>query len=265
MSPETNLLPPKTPFELGVIGSDPEAQAKRGWTVMINGEIVPVVSSLSIRHDKMGIDFNYGQHPDGYDSIGIHEQGGGGAATVPYAIIEGQLMIGVVAQKRVAAGGVVLEIPRGFLDLGETHDETALRETKEETGLDVIKSRLEKLGSEMNPNSTFFNTSREGEGVSYYAIQVLPNELDKVTMPDGSSHYTFTEAIRAQAEGDKTTERILGSKFISLQEAKKYCDMFTGEGVYLLVAQLFGNNVLRFAGVEAPKPIEKQIDTLNVN
>lgn len=255
MSPEIKTAPPKTPFELGVISHNPEAQAKRGWTVIVDGKEIPDVSTAEIRQEKMGISLKYGQHPGGYDSIEIHEQGGGGAVTVPYAIIDGHLLIGVVAQNRPAAGGVVLELPRGFLDPGETHDETALRETHEETGLDAVKSRLIKLGNERNPNSTFFNTSKDGEGVSFYAIQVEPNELVKVDSPDGTAHYAFTSDIQSQAEGDKAAERILGSKFIPVTEAVHSSDILTEAGVGLLTAHMIGSNTLRFAGV--------QLDTSN--
>lgn len=256
MPPEIKSIPPKTPFEIGEIAADPASQAKRGWRVRVNGQEVPDVTSLELHQEKMGVSLKYGQHPGGYDSFEIHEQGGGGAVTVPYAIVEGRLLIGVVAQNRPAAGGVVLELPRGFLDPGENHDEAALRETHEETGLDAVKSRLIKLGSERNPNSTFFNTSKDGEGISFYAIQVEPNELVKVENQDGTSHYAFTSDIQSQAEGDKAAERILGSKFIPVTEAVHSSDILTEAGVGLLTARMIGARTLHFAGVEAPQPAD---------
>jgi len=252
MSPEIISATAKTPFEIGAIQADQESQAKRGWDVIINGEIVPNVTSAVLHQRQMDVKVQYGQHPSGYDSIEIHEPGGGGSVTVPYAIVEGHLLIGVVAQNRPAAGGVVMELPRGFLDPGENHDETALRETHEETGLDAVKSRLIKLGNERNPNSTFFNTSKEGEGVSFYAIQVEPDELVKIDNTDGTSYYAFTSAIQAEAQGDKTGERILGSKFIPVSEAVDSSDILTEAGVGLLTARMIGARTLRFAGVEAP-------------
>lgn len=252
MSPEIHSILSKTPFELSVIGSDQEAQEKRGWKLIVDGQEISDVNSAELRQEKMGVSLKYGQHPGGYDSIELHEPGGGGAVTVPYAILDGHLLIGVVAQDRPAAGGVVLELPRGFLDPGESHDETALRETREETGLAAVKSRLQKLGNERNPNSTFFNTSKDGEGVSFYAIQVEPNELVKIDNPDGTSHYAFTSDIQSQAEGDKAAERILGSKFIPVTEAVHSSDILTEAGVGLLTARMIGARTLQFAGVESP-------------
>ena len=66
-----------------------------------------------------------------------------------------------------------MELPRGFSNLGERVEETALRELGEETG---------KFGNSMifigrvNPNSAFYTTS----GIPLYAAEVNPNIKSKL-------------------------------------------------------------------------------------
>jgi 8-oxo-dGTP pyrophosphatase MutT (NUDIX family) len=144
------------------------------------------------------------------------------------------------------------EAPRGFMDPGDEGDhlKTAERETREETGLEALKDRFVRLGSGKNPNTTFFDTSQEGEGVTFYGLQVMPDELEEIIPSDGgSSHYAFRADIRQEATGDKVAERILGSRFITLQEAVTSPDLMTAAGAGLLTSYMIGSSALQLAGV----------------
>ncbi len=251
-APQT--VPEKVPYVLGEIAD--EAQEKRGWQLEVNGQIVPEVASATLSHDKMGLALKYGRHPAGYDVWNFHEPGGGGAIAVPYAVVEGQLLLGTVSQNRPAAGGVISELPRGFKEPNETHEQTVAREMSEETGVNAIMDRFVLLGSGKNPNTAFFDTSGEGEGLRFYGLQVNPDELEQRTDEKGVTYYAFRqdllEAAQAAADG---SEKILGSRFIPLKEAVSDSpDLMTGAGAGMLAAHLLGSKTLGFMGVEAPTP-----------
>lgn len=247
---------PKVPYELGEIPED----ANRGWKLEVNGQEVPEVTSAVLSHAKMGLELKYGRHPAGYDVWNFHEPGGGGAIAVPYAVMsDGQILLGTVSQNRPAAGGVIRELPRGFKEPDETHDQAVVRETSEETGSEVEASRFVMLGKEKNPNTAFFNTSGEGEGLRFYGYMVHPNELEEV-QDDSGTYFRYKQDLleAAQARGDGT-EKILGSRFVPLREAVQDShDLMTSAGAGLLAAHLIGGQTLSFAGVEAPTPIAQQ-------
>ncbi len=240
---QTSYEQPTLPFEMSAIPATPEAQDRRGWTVAINGENVEEpVESASLTQGRMGIDIEYGQRPEGYDGVVIRERGGGGAVTIPYMVHpnSGDVYVGVVEEFRPTLGGNVLNVPRGFMDAGETHRDTATRELQEETGFKAIGSRVVQLAQGLNPNSTYFDTSRsEDEGVSIFAVPVHESELDHVVQDDGSETYVFPGHIRQQAEGNKPAERILGSKFVLVEEAMQSRDMFTSAAAGHLLTGLF--------------------------
>lgn len=226
------------PFEMSDIPLTPEDQAKRGWELEVNGEPVAEVGSASLSHPKMGVEVTYGKRPEGYDGFIIREPGG--AATIPYMIdANGGIFVGVVKEFRPTMGEAeTLNIPRGFSDFGETKEQTAARELKEETGA-TMGSAAVLLAEGLNPNSTFFDYSKSKDaGVSIFAKQFEANELDIDYDKDGNVFYTFPAHVRAQAEGDKTAERILGSQFIPISDALQSRDMFTGAAVGYLAAYM---------------------------
>lgn len=237
----------RTSYELDTI---PENHP-RGWELLVNGELVKDVRTMSLTHSGMGIDVNYGLHPAGYDTIRIHEQGGGGAVTVPYALIDGRLHIGVVNQNRPAAGGAVDEIPRGFVDPKETHEDAVVREMAEETGLSTLAERFFELGRHKNPNTTFFDTSAPDEGVRFYGLEITSEELELAVDDNGGPYYRFKEGIRDQAE-TKVEERILGSRFVPVGELIHSSDLMTSAGVGLLTTHMLGMHSLRFATEPEP-------------
>ena len=59
-------------------------------------------------------------------------------------VVRGDEAIVIVPTRRGAQGQKVLALPKGHVDPGETPDQTALREVREETGVEA--EMLEKLG-----------------------------------------------------------------------------------------------------------------------
>ncbi len=209
-----------------------EKQAKRGWKVELNGQTVEQMNRVRISHPKFG-ELNHGLTPGGWDGWSFHEIGGGGSVTVPFSVINDQLYVGVVEQNRPNQGGNVLNTPRGFLDPGEKHFEAAIREAGEELGVDDnrIEERIFRLdGDPMNPNSTFFETAEEGEGVKLFAFSVLESELQN----DGDG-YIFREDSLKPAS--KAAEGILKCRMIPWKQAAQLGDMFTVAAVGRLLAR----------------------------
>lgn len=210
-----------------------DKQDKRGWSVTLNGEHVPQVQSLCISNPKFGA-VNYGNTPPGYDGWSFHEIGGGGSVIVPYASINKELWIGVLEQARHNQGGKVLNVPRGFIDPGESHFEAAHREFVEETGADPGSARVTPLpGESMNPNSAFFETPGEGEGVKCFAVQFHSRQLEP---SDGS--YVFRKGVIKATRAKTAAEQILGCRFIPYAKALQLGDMFTVAAVGRLIGSI---------------------------
>lgn len=251
---------PMLPFEMSEIPLTPEEQAKRGWELAINGETVEEVGSASISHPKMGIEVTYAKRPEGYDGVVIREPGG--AATIPYMIdADGQIFVGVVKEYRPTMGEAeTTNIPRGFSDLGESKAETAARELKEETGATMGAAAV-LLAEGLNPNSTFFDYSKSKDaGVSIYANRLEASELDIDHDEDGNVFYVFPAHVRAQATGDKTAERILGSRFIPIGEALQSRDMFTSAATGQLLYKLM-NQGEYLLPQKSPSPKTNRVET----
>ena len=68
-------------------------------------------------------------------------------------------------------------IPKGHVDSGETFEQTALREVKEETGLDVV------LGTKLQVVSTIFKD--EDKDVHSYLATVVGDDTPNPHDPDG--------------------------------------------------------------------------------
>ena len=215
-----------------------EKQAKRGWKVEIDGKPVGHVEKISITHPSFG-ELAYGLTPPGYDGWSFCEHGGGGAVIVPYCITRGRLFIGLVEQQRHNQGGKVLNVPRGFLSPGETHFQAAAREFTEETSLAVVPSSVTALsGVPLNPNSAFFETAGEGDGVKCYAVNVDESLL---CAAESSGRLAFRAGVLkadAASKQAKLAEQILGCVFVPVADAARVGDMFTVAVVARLAASL---------------------------
>lgn len=233
------------PFTMNPIES--ERQSSAGWSIEINGETQESVAMAKITQPKMGVEINYGMRPEGYDGISIHENGGGGSVTIPYMIHPetGHVYVGLVKEYRPMLGGEVWNVPRGFIDFGETHQQAAEREVVEEMGYENKQDagRIIKLAEGLNPNSTYFDTSNTNEdgtpeGVSIFGMPLHQDNLEKTTDETGKEVYVFPSTVRDTVEGDATAERIFGSMFVPIQEAMMSRDMFTSAAAGQLLVRL---------------------------
>lgn len=216
----------------------PERQPQRNWHVQLDGARVPEVSFLTIDHAVLGT-LSYGDLPAGYDGWTFHEAGGGGAVTLPFCEFEGVLWVGLVLQHRHNQGGDVWNVPRGFLNQGERHEEAASRELTEETGYRVDAGRVFRLpGAGANPNSAFFETWGKDEGVGFFALEVAPGDLTRE-----GEHLVFLDECIGQSEHDRsnrTAEMIWKSRFFRWEAAACVGDMFTNAAVARLLAWMRG-------------------------
>lgn len=149
-----------------------------GWKVMIDGEETSVgMIEIVSRFGKL----TYGRRPEGYDAWTFAEPGGGGAILMPFIRYGGSLFIGLISEKRLNMGSEpVLDCIGGFVDPGESHRGTMVREAGEESGIDA-RQAFELSGAPMNANRAFFVADPAmGEGVHVYAMQLDPRSSDIV-------------------------------------------------------------------------------------
>jgi 8-oxo-dGTP pyrophosphatase MutT (NUDIX family) len=89
-------------------------------------------------------------------------------------VVRGDATIVIVPTRRGAQGQQVLALPKGHVDPGETPDQTALREVREETGVDA--ELVEKLGEVRY----FYQRGgkRIFKRVAFYLFEYLGGSLD---------------------------------------------------------------------------------------
>ena len=219
-----------------------QLQERRNWKVYVNGKLVEHVSHVVVEHPKLGC-LTYGESPLGYDGWSFRETGGGGSVILPFAIVDDQLYIGVVKQRRPNQGGDVWNVPRGFLEPGEDRASGASRELAEEFGLSADVSDIFPLpGKPGNPNSAFFETWAKGEGVTFYGIAVDPGLLMRA---DGALQLKpGVQDNSPAARQSRLAEQIRQARFIPWEDAAQLGDLFTNAGVArLLVALRKRNNI----------------------
>jgi 8-oxo-dGTP pyrophosphatase MutT (NUDIX family) len=236
-----------------------EDGAKRSWTVGINGEdATDATKSATLTNESLGLELRFGMRPEGYDGFIIREEGGGGAATIPYMITsEGGIYVGVVEENRATLGGITQNIPRGMQSKGETHEQTAARELAEETGYTAQLGRFSLLASGLNSNSAFFDTSRSpNDGISMYALNVKEDELDLTHDDKGNVYYQFSQDVNDNTAPD-ITEKIMGSRVIPLEAALKSRDMFTAAAAGHLLADLLSKGEYLVPQNKSVQPISE--------
>lgn len=234
-----------------------DEKENRGWKVIVDGEEVDA-SEAELRNEKMGLSIRYGMRAEGYDGAVISMPSGGGSVIVPWTIWEDELYIGVLLQERKLQGGQVHNLPRGFVDPNETHLEAANREAQEEleeAGIDVSKIlQVESLlDAGVNPDSAFFDTSNQGEGVHFFSMRVDPQllemfiniGLDEPLSIVLSPHLLFKKDLVRPVTSQ--VEKITGCYFVPWKVLtrraneiwrEKALDGFTLIGISLLLAKL---------------------------
>jgi len=204
--------------------------ARPGWNVVVDGEEIQV-SLLELQHPKFG-KLVYGQRPEGYDAWVYFEPGGGGAITFPYFLYEDEVYVGILPEKRVNMGEKkVLCAMGGFVDPGETHAQTQIRESDEESGLDTSKAVLLE-GSALNVNRAFWVTDPENdEGVHIYAFELSFKEMREVK---NGGHY-----ILRQDSGLQDVGKIGHLIFLPWKKAvQRSPDALVSAGIARLLAKL---------------------------
>jgi hypothetical protein len=239
----TDTTATMVPFQMTDVPQD--KQHNPGWKVVVNGDNWEAVGSASLVQEKMGIQVSYGLRPEGYDGITIRELSGGGAVTIPYMIHPetGHIYVGLVKENRPLLGGEVWNVPRGFVDFGENHQQAAEREVVEEMGYKSGMGRVIKLAEGLNPNSTYFDTSRVNEdgsltGVAVFAMPLYQEQLEKMMDENGNEMYVFPRTMRESVVGDNASERIFGSMFVPIKQAMMSRDMFTSAAAGQLLVRL---------------------------
>ncbi len=200
-------------------------EMKNPWVVAIDGNPVQA-REIRISNPQFGT-LSFGQRPEGTIGWIWKEVGGGGVGIVPYVVQNARLFIGMINQERPCQGGMVWNIPRGFLDPKLTHFETAVGESEEELGINVGERLAPLLGLPANSNSTFFDTTDPGAGFNYYFFKVLPEEVEGDPPVFRKSLFRPKSII---------AERIVSSRFFPWFEAATVADQFSNVGVARLIA-----------------------------
>lgn len=228
----------KTAAQLALKGTIPTsnnqlrtAEKKPGWNARVfdpEGNLIETgpIGLIISNNPKMGVTVTYGLTLGGFDGWQIHETGGGGSVTTPFAVIDDVLYVGVVTQNRHTQGGPVDNTPRGYRKPGENPLENAIREYNEEIETNDAKLMVKIAplpGQPVNQNSAHYETWGPDEGVKYFACEISKNAL---VANDG--HYVFREdLLSAINEEERKKEAILGAKFIRADKALGLNDSFT--------------------------------------
>lgn len=111
---------------------------------------------------------------------------------VAYVFLMDQKEEKVLMVKNHGSNGSYFTLPGGAVERGETLHKAAIREVKEETGLDVsihgILSISEKFFEERNHHAVFFT----------FAGKVIGGELE-ITLPDEIEEVVWMDAEQAEA------------------------------------------------------------------
>ena len=130
------------------------------------------------------------------------------AGGVVHRLIDGRVQIALVHRR----APVLWALPKGTPDAGETIEETALRETREETGLEVeIESRLQSI-------RYFFvrGTTRFHKTVHFFLMRPIGGSLDAHDAE--FDEVRWTDLSEARAIMSHATERSVVEEAAALIE-----------------------------------------------
>lgn len=121
----------------------------------------------------------YGERPEGYDGCVVYERGGGGAATIPWTVYEGELYVGLVQESRANMFGTWYDVCGGYVNPHETHAQAAARRATVEAGITADAPRDELPGRAVNANRTYFvGDPAKGEGIHFFAVFVPVDHVE---------------------------------------------------------------------------------------
>jgi hypothetical protein len=209
-----------------------------GWELVVNGiaKLADLPRSLELV-SKFGV-FRWGWNGK-YDTWGFEEAGGGGSVLVPFFQNEhGVPFVGVVMQMRpFQSEEPVWNVPRGFLDPGATHFESAKTEASEELGVQNADRIFELAGEPGNPNSTFFVTrglqeNGEAKGIRFWGVRFSESEM----VAEGENTFALREGVVSPVTDE--AERIMGCKFIPASSVVKLGCLISCAGAGRLVGMV---------------------------
>lgn len=213
-------------------------ETNHDWVIEIDGQPVKA-KHVTFNNSKFGL-LSFGQRPEGTIGWIWHEASGGGQGVVPYSVIDDLLFIGLVQESRPMLSGLAWNIPRGFINPGETHFDSAKRELGEEVGNLSWLELKELQGLPANPNSTFFDTSSRGGDFRFFGLEIpaviLTPNIDVIKFGDGlfcKGSYKFKDdSIKSIS---RAGEKIIRCLFFPWPYASIIQDTFTGMGVLRLL------------------------------
>ncbi|MGO1058834.1 NUDIX hydrolase [Planococcus sp. FY231025] len=122
---------------------------------------------------------------------------------VVYVYLSNKTEDQVLMVKNFGAGDSYYTLPGGAVEKGETLEEAAIREAKEETGLDVsiggILSVSEKFFEDRNHHAVFFTFI--GEVVGGHLEIAFPEEIEEVVWMDIEMAKDYTFLGKQQGQG----------------------------------------------------------------
>lgn len=184
---------------------------KPSWRVLLNGDEVADVKSLAAINDQMGIGFLYGGSMTGAGYNQGHLYNRGGAVVAIIVKKAGEVFVAVMEQMRLLQSTKpVLEFPRGQSRLGEQGNETALRELREETGIERESiAQVTFLGSG-NPDNALIL----GQTVQFFAVEIFETDVDWELMQVRED--TFRPEVKSRlVEGIKSSKIVPLRGFVS--------------------------------------------------
>lgn len=165
----------------------PEKRGSHDWGLTLQSEegeihIEPEeVHHAKLETPKFGVSVELGLRDEGYVSIIIRQNNGGGGVVLPWAIIDGKLHVaGVMEARPNLSTKKTLCAIGGMVNSDETVLRAALRETQEETGLILTQDDVQ-LTLDKGVSDRFFfhciNADGEEDGISVYSYQVPEEKI----------------------------------------------------------------------------------------
>jgi len=160
------------------------------------GRILDLNIEKAVMPDGREVELEIIAHPGGACILPVHENGD----------------VTLIRQFRHAVGGTIWEVPAGRIDDGENPAEAAIRELREETGLDSKK--IEKLG-EFLPTPGFCS-----EVVHLYIAQNLKECAQQLEEDEYIEvvRLPFEEAMKKVMKGEITDGKTVVSLFLAREK-----------------------------------------------